>query len=62
MSPDAALSPRRATYLFLLRQNKVSPKKATRSLGSFSGQSPNSPSLWLALRVRCALHRSEIGL
>ena len=29
MSPDAALSPRRATHLFLLRQNKVSQKKAT---------------------------------
>ena len=28
-SPDAALSPRRATHLFLLRQNKVSQKKAT---------------------------------
>ena len=28
-SPGAALSPRRATYLFLLRQNKVSQKKAT---------------------------------
>ena len=27
--PGAALSPRRATYLFLLRQNKVSQKKAT---------------------------------
>ena len=49
MSPDAALSPRRATHLFLLRQNKVNQKKATRSLGSFWGQSPNSPSLWLAL-------------
>ena len=33
MSTDAALSPRRATHLFLLRQNKVSQKKATRSLG-----------------------------
>ena len=52
-SSGAALSPRRATHLFLLRQNKVSQKKATRSLGSFWGQSPNSPSLWLALRVRC---------
>ena len=29
MSPDAALSPRRATCLFLLRQNKVSQKKST---------------------------------
>ena len=28
-SSGAALSPRRATYLFLLRQNKVSQKKAT---------------------------------
>ncbi len=28
-SPEAALSPRRATHLFLLRQNKVSQKKAT---------------------------------
>ena len=33
ISPDAALSPRPATHLFLLRQNKVSQKKATRSLG-----------------------------
>ena len=29
MRSGAALSPRRATYLFLLRQNKVSQKKAT---------------------------------
>ena len=29
MSSGAALSPRRATHLFLLRQNKVSQKKAT---------------------------------
>ena len=35
MSTDAARSPRRATHLFLLRQNKVSQKKATRSLGPY---------------------------
>ena len=29
LSPGAALSPRQATHLFLLRQNKVSQKKAT---------------------------------
>ena len=29
LCPDAALSPRQATHLFLLRQNKVSQKKAT---------------------------------
>ena len=52
-SSGAALSPRRATHFLLLRQEKVSKEKATRSLGSFWGRSPNSPSLWLALRVRC---------
>ena len=46
MSPDAALSPRRATHLFLLRQNKVSQKKATLVPAEvFWGQSPNSRSL-----------------
>ena len=54
MSSGAALSPRRATHLFLLRQKKVGKEKASRSLGSFWGQSPNSPSLWLALRLRCS--------
>ena len=34
MSPDAALSPRRATHLFLLRQNKVSQKKGDPQSGS----------------------------
>ena len=53
MRPDAALSPRRATYFSLLRQRNLRKRKATRSLVSFWGQSPNSPSLRLALRVRC---------
>ena len=42
-----------ATHFLLRRQKKVSKEKATRLSGSFWGQSPNSPSLRLALRVRC---------
>ena len=45
ISPDAALSPRPATHLFLLRQNKVSQKKATRSLGFRS--SAHSQGFWV---------------
>jgi hypothetical protein len=52
---------RRLLTLLLLRQKKVSKEKATRSLGSYWGQSPNSPSLWLARRCG-ATHRSEIGV
>ena len=54
MSPDAALSPRRATYCSF-----ASPKESRQRKGDpggclgYWGQSPNSPSLWLALRVRC---------
>jgi hypothetical protein len=50
----AALSPRRATYCSF-----ASPKESRQRKGDpgvclgFWGQSPNSPSLWLALRVRC---------
>jgi hypothetical protein len=42
-----------ATHFSLLRQRKVSKRKATLLSAGFWGQSPNSPSLWLARRVRC---------
>ena len=50
---DCRVSPRRATYFSLLRQRNLRKRKATRWSGSFWGQSPNSPSLQLALWVRC---------
>ena len=65
----AALSPRRATYLFLLRQNKVSQKKATLLSASLRcaagslrcsvqpGSSSNSARQSLAL-IRLALRSS----
>ena len=45
----------RQQLTFLLRRQKKSKPKKRRpdGLGSFWGQSPNSPSLWPALRVRC---------
>ena len=51
--PTSRVSPRRATYFSLSRQRNLGKRKATRWSGSFWGQSPNSPSLRLALRVRC---------
>ena len=51
--PASRVSPRRATYFSLLRQKNLRKRKATRWSGSFWGQSPNSPSLQLALWVRC---------
>ena len=51
--PASRVSPRRATYFSLPRQRNLRKRKATRWSGSFWGQSPNSPNLRLALRLRC---------
>ena len=62
MSPDAALSPRRATHLFLLRQNKVSQKKATLLSAKVFGVRARIRRAYGSPCGCDALHRSEIGV
>ena len=61
-SPDAALSPRRATHLFLLRQNKVSQKKATLLSAKVFGVRGRIRRAYGSPCGCDAPHRSEIGV